>query len=171
MTHLRTVLVSIATWGMVLWGPLAAARCDEVTTSFRPSIRDVSLDPTGSLHARLLSREGQPIPGKEVGITQRGVAVTSGLSDQDGNVQLRGLTGGQYELRVGSDQQDMTLLRVWTAKAAPPIASSHLLIVPNQQVERGQQPFCNFFGSEPLMIGVIVAAAIAIPIAVHESGS
>jgi hypothetical protein len=36
-------------------------------------------------------------------------------------------------------------------------------------VERGQRPFSDLFFADPLLVGLVVAAAIAIPIAVSSS--
>jgi len=43
-----------------------------------------------------------------------------------------------------------------------------LTVVADQQVVRGQQPFSAIF-TNTLFIGLVIAAAIAIPIAVHNS--
>ena len=51
---------------------------------------------------------------------------------------------------------------------APPAASQSLLLVKDGETIRGQQPIANLFTS-PLVIGLVLAAAIAIPIAVNNS--
>jgi hypothetical protein len=58
--------------------------------------------------------------------------------------------------------------RAWTHAAAPPAATDQLTVVDGPPLIRGQQPFSAVF-TNPLFIGLVIAAAIAIPIAVHNA--
>ena len=49
-----------------------------------------------------------------------------------------------------------------------PQLQSRYLLSPNQQIQRGQRPIADFL-SGPVLIGLVIAAAIAIPIAIHNS--
>jgi hypothetical protein len=43
-----------------------------------------------------------------------------------------------------------------------------LLVDGSQGIARGQQPICDLL-TNPLVIGLVVAAAIAIPVAIHNA--
>jgi hypothetical protein len=60
------------------------------------------------------------------------------------------------------------LCRCWAAGTAPPAAQGEVLLVPIGLVERGQRPIGEILAN-PILIGLIIAAAIALPIAVHNS--
>ena len=59
----------------------------------------------------------------------------SGHTASDGRFQIRGLTGGLYEV---SAAQGTGTVRLWTASASPPGAVKQVLLVASQQVTRGQ---------------------------------
>ena len=52
---------------------------------------------------------------------------------------------------------------------APPAANDRLLLVTESNVTRGQQPINRLV--DPLLLGVIIAGAVAIPIAVRNSNN
>ncbi len=179
MTHLKSTVVFLTMGSMLLSGPMAAAQSvgdsrDQpvsraASTGLRhPRVGDVALSEQGTFRARILSRDGLTVADQTLTLSRRGETVATAVSDNQGQIAIPGLTGGQYEMHVANET---SVIRIWTAKAAPPIASKNLLIVPTSQIERAQQPLGNFFAAEPVMIGVLIAAAIAIPIAVHQSGS
>ena len=87
-------------------------------------------------------------------------------TDQRGGFVFSNLAAGTYRLETKSG---VYLCRIWTHAAAPPSAAPSLLVVNDAQIERGQRPMKEIFRSDPLLMAAIVAAAIAIPIAVHKS--
>ncbi len=105
---------------------------------------------------------------RAVVLLRDGQTIATGLSNEEGRVTFSGLSGGPCQLRI---EEQITAVRLWTATAAPPVAVDQLLVVSDQNVQRAQQSLCHLCGQEPLMIGLLIAAAIAIPIAVHDSGS
>ena len=184
MRHLRTLVIGLATLGMLLQ-PLAAAEpaANQSPLAGEPlagepvagprvvfayQVRDVVLGEGGTFQARLMSPTGVDLANQEVTLQQAGQTIQVVRSRDDGCIACSQLKGGLYEVRV-ADQ--LHYVRLWTASAAPPVAIPELLIVQDQFVERAQQPFCCFLGKEPIMIGLLIAAGIAIPIAVHSSGS
>ena len=58
--------------------------------------------------------------------------------------------------------------RCWSPRTAPPAATNELLLITGDPVERGQRCIGDLF-SGPVLIGLIIAAAVVIPIAVHNS--
>jgi hypothetical protein len=128
----------------------------------------VLLDEQGVLSVRVMTVDGHPVAGQLLTLQRQGLDLVTSPTSSNGQLQFAGLSGGLYSLRI-ADQ--VSYVRVWTAAAAPPSASVQLLVVLGDDVQRAQQPFCNLFGQEPIMIGLLIAAAIAIPIAVHNSGT
>ncbi len=102
------------------------------------------------------------------------VAVSDGARDlgttvtkADGRFEIRGLRGGVLTLTAG---QTKAAVRAWTPKAAPPAARKDVLLVAGQQQTLGQS-FGGFRSliTNPWVIAGIVAAAVAIPVAIHNS--
>lgn len=86
-------------------------------------------------------------------------------TDAAGQFVLPGVTAGIQRLTA----EDAVLnCRIWTHAAAPPAAMDHVTLIADQTIVRGQQPFSAIF-TNPLFIGLVIAAAVAIPIAVHNS--
>jgi hypothetical protein len=171
MRPVQKLLVILATTGMVLPGPVRGAERrsgpSPRATAVVP-VPDVRLDSRGSFQARVLSPEGQPLGRLGCTLQASGQTLVTSPTAADGSLRFDGLSGGVYNLQI--DQQVLHV-RLWTAEAAPPGAVPELLIVHGSQLQRAQQPLCNLLGQEPIMIGLLIAAAIAIPIAVHNSGS
>ena len=143
------------------------------TQSSRPvvfayQVRDVRLTPQGTFRARLCSANGVSLPLQPVALQQAGHTLAVEQSRADGQVEFPDVAGGLYEVRVAGNLHHV---RLWTSAAAPPVAIPELLVVQDPAVHRAQQPFCSLLGQEPIMIGLLIAAGIAIPIAIHDSGS
>lgn len=173
MRRMHYVMACLAASGLV-WPPHAvcAASPPVARDAQRPAaeVRDVMLGAGGTLRLRIVSRAGQPAAGVTLQLLDPSALelrqpITTG---PDGAAHWQGLQGGVALLRLGHQLQT---IRLWTAAAAPPAALQELLVVQEEPVVRGQQPFLCLFGQEPIMLAVLVAAAIAIPIAVHSSGS
>lgn len=126
---------------------------------------DVRLDEQGSLRGMLVDEKGQPLAARPAVLEQVGGAVFSAATDGAGKFVFRGVSGGMHRLVVG---QGSVACRVWTQAAAPPSATEQLTVVAGPPLVRGQQPLSAVF-TNPLFIGLVVAAAIAIPIAVHNA--
>ncbi len=138
------------------------------TTEQRPGvhINDIALGAGGQLSGMVLSRHGKPTDAFPVTVTQKGRAVGTLSPDKSGRFQISGIHGGLFQVSAG---RNAYMCRGWVAGTAPPIVRDQLLIVPEGIVENGQRPFSDLFFADPVMVGLIVAAAIAIPIAVTKS--
>jgi hypothetical protein len=128
---------------------------------------DVRLDPWGAVRGRLLDAGGQPLANRPVVLQQADGASLAAQTDVGGGFVLHRVSAGVHRLTVGDETVNC---RVWTHAAAPPSAADQLTVVAGQTIIRGQQPFSAIF-TNPLFIGLVIAAAIAIPIAVHNSQS
>ena len=69
---------------------------------------------------------------------------------------------GSYQLATS---EGFRSLRVWNKQLAPPSARDRLLVA-DQDLVRGQRPLSDVLFADPIMIGLILAAAVAIPVIV-----
>ena len=139
-------------------------------------VLDIALQPGGVLQGRIVGAQGQPVPETQVSVSsdqQQWVAAT----DAQGRFAVRGLPGNTYQIRVGNHSQ---LVRAWAPGTAPPQAISEIMLVPDSTAVLGQHCGSPVCGSgvcgggrsclrNPLILGGIIAAAIAIPIAIENS--
>jgi|GEM_PF-3094914 len=128
---------------------------------------DLALDAQGSLSGEVRNEQGQLQVDTDVVLWQGSRMLQRTRTNQRGQFRFTRLRGGMYRIAT----PDVTLAcRAWTAKLAPPNARQSLLVVANMYSARGQQPINEVFCFNPFLMGTIVAAAIAIPIAVHDDG-
>jgi hypothetical protein len=163
----RTSAVSLAclAWLLPVQPGLAAPPVSTAAMAAPAGIVDVRLDAHGAIHGHLLDAFGHGLADRPVVLQQVGGAALQTQTDAAGRFVLRRVGGGVHQLTTG---HGTVTCRVWTHAAAPPSATNQLTVVADQQVVRGQQPFSAIF-TNPLFIGLVIAAAIAIPIAVHNS--
>lgn len=169
---LRLAVVSMACLGMisapvVAQTPIPASGRVVPGRPAKPMMLDVALDAGGSLRGEVRNEQGQVKPDADV-VLWKGMDVLQRVrTDARGRFQFDRLRGGQYRIATA----DVTIAcRAWTAGLAPPAARQSLLVVANMYSARGQQPINEVFCFNPFLMGTIIAAAIAIPIAVHDSG-
>ncbi|MCH5375675.1 MAG: carboxypeptidase-like regulatory domain-containing protein [Planctomycetes bacterium] len=130
-----------------------------------PTVSDVRLDPQGTLRGQLVNLQGQPVADQPLELHRGGQTIARASSRADGEFVFQRLPAGVYQIRLGSYA---AACRAWTADAAPPSAQSRLIMLSEPITVRGQQPIHEIFRN-PLFIGLVVAAAIAIPVAIHNS--
>ncbi len=133
--------------------------------AFRSSTLDVVLTADRSLQGQLVDPNGAPISGSQVRLLSRGRTVAVAETGPQGEFQMRSVRGGVHQLVT---DRGVAMLRCWTPETAPPSALKEVMLVSDGKTLRGQQPISNLF-TNPLIIGLAVAAAIAIPIAVNNS--
>ena len=162
----RVVIVSMACLGWLLPVPRGMASNPPVDSSAakRP-VADVRLTADATLGGKLVDASGQPLGRRVVVLRQAGRALARVETDAQGDFVFRSVRGGAYQMTI---DDRVVSCRVWASSAAPPAARDRLLIVTGTPVVRGQQPIGAVFSS-PLFVGAVLAAAIAIPVAVHNS--
>jgi hypothetical protein len=133
----------------------------------QPVIHDIRLDLNGTLHGKLIDLEGRPVIEETLELIREGQIIATTASDQDGRFQFAPGSTGVYQIHWG---QTMVVCRAWSEAAAPPVAKRQLVVLAAPSLVRGQQPAREIFRN-PLFIGLLVAAAIAIPVAIHNSRS
>lgn len=97
------------------------------------SIIDVQLSHANVFHGQVVNGQGVPQAGKDIQLLAGGRVVSQATTTADGRFAVKVSQGGIYVLK---DQHAASVLRVWTAEAAPPSASNSVLMVSDQQVAR-----------------------------------
>jgi hypothetical protein len=151
------------------------ARAADVDSTESWRVADVELQSGGLLVGQLLDAAAKPLAGADVSILSRGNAIASTHTDASGLFAVAGLRGGIHQVNSGDAAQ---VCRVWAPGTAPPRTASSLQIVAGEDVVRGQwgPPPGNRFLKKakvwltnPFVVGGIVAAAVAIPVALHNA--
>lgn len=135
----------------------------------RPMVGDVALGPGGQLRGQVIDAGGNPLAGQSIAISRAGQIVGHAVTDEGGRFTVAGLRGGLYHI---STANGAGVYRLWTASAAPPVASEVLVLVAGENILRGQEPggLGDFLLSpQGFILAGIIAAAIAIPIAIHNA--
>lgn len=143
-------------------------------------VRDVELGSQGQFAGQIVGAQGQPIAGATITLSSQGMQLQT-VSNTQGQFQFSGLTGGTYHLEADQSGQ---LCRLWKNGTAPPKANGQMLLVQQDgPVALGQNcgtPVCGSpvrggtsrakrLLTHPLVIGGLIAAAIAIPVAIHNA--
>ena len=146
-----------------------ARRATSATPTARPlRVHDIALEPGGRLRGRVLNTEGSPTSEYQIIVVQDGRQVGTAVTDGQGRFAVHGIHGGMFQVIAGAT---IYACRGWAPQTAPPVATTQLLVVPRGIIQRGQRPFRDLFFGDPVMVGLVIAAAIAIPIAVGRSRS
>lgn len=164
---LRPALLLFSCLGL-LCNPLCAWEVDKPKEQRRAAMAlDVVLGARGTLSGELRDRQGRIRPRIPVVLWKGENVVQRVRTDTKGRFQFAGLRVGVYRV-IAPDAS--VGCRAWTAKIAPPAARQSLLLVADDVSARGQQPLKERFVANPFVMGTVIAAAIAIPIAIHNSG-
>ncbi|MCY2988538.1 MAG: carboxypeptidase-like regulatory domain-containing protein [Planctomycetota bacterium] len=169
MRYVKAVTVVLACLGW-LWPvpPVSAVPPAAEATASPAAFQDVRLGDGGTLAGQLLDAHGQPVAQQSVALLQGTKALVETRTDAAGRFAFRQVRSGVVQLTEGTV---CVACRVWTKAAAPPAAQGQALLVAEADVVRGQQPLSALF-TNPLVIGLIIAAAIAIPLAIaHQEKS
>ncbi|MEX0820346.1 MAG: carboxypeptidase-like regulatory domain-containing protein [Pirellulaceae bacterium] len=156
---LRTLVVTLACAGFLAGQTVQAAS---------PIIRDVALQPGGVLNGQVLDEQAVAQGQAKIAVVHKGKPLTVTETDAAGRFVLAGLEPGVYELHLA---QGGGAYRVWAPRTAPPAAEQGVLLVQDSRVVLNQGG--GHFGwlANPWVLAGIVAAAIAIPLALSDSGS
>ena len=160
----QATLVALALVNLVLPVPLLFAG-DKPPANASLRLNDVSLGENGRLAGLVVNGAGQVLADVAVTVKQNGRDLGQTKSDAQGQFQIEGVHGGLCQVETS---ETTSVFRCWTAKAAPPAAATEVLVVSDARVARGQRPIGEVL-TNPLLIGLILAAAVAIPLAIHNS--
>jgi len=162
---LQYVAAALATLGMAAPQVALAANPPAAARPAAAKVADVALHQGTLLAGQLVDAQGIPVANAKVAVSQGNWTVAETKTTKDGVFAVRNLKGGVYTVNAAGTQ---AVYRVWTAETAPPSAKPAVLLV-HGDAARGQ------FGGgllsalgNPWVLGGIVAAAIAIPIALDD---
>ena len=178
---LSTGLALLACLGMLISGPVLQAATAEAGRV--PAVPDVALEAGGTLHGQAVDVHGSPLARTPVAVRHLDREVARTISDESGHFRLTGLRGGLHGIVIG---QTATVCRLWAPNTAPPSAQpAALVVVGDEQVlaqggcgPLGCNPCCapsrackrlKCWLANPLVIGGIIATAVAIPVALHNA--
>lgn len=142
------------------------ARLASRSQSPEPKPLDVVLLPGNVISGEVIAADGTRQADAEVVVSVGRYEVTRVSTNQAGEFSVEVPRGGAYVIASGSNA---SVVRAWTAKAAPPHAQHRVTLAPQTTIVRAQGPVGG--GINPLLGGLLlagIAAAIAIPIALNN---
>lgn len=175
---IRTTAVCLAILGTSFSPAVVTAQSSSTSpsTSNRLRVFDVRLNAKHELTGAIVDASGKPKKAQVVAIrststrskSKEPTATIKVKTDEHGLFRSELDGGGLYQINTESGA---TLVRVWTSNAAPPSATDHILILDDSRLlVRGQRPIGDLFRiNDPVLVATVTAAAIAIPIAIHNS--
>ena len=131
-----------------------------------PTIGDVALAEGNTLWGEVVGTDGKAIDGAMVRIAQSGRSASTVSTSEDGLFAVPNMRPGVYEIGTGTTNG---VYRIWSPGTAPPAAVPSVRMVAEQDIVRAQREFGSWLKENKFIIGGIMAAAIAIPIAVHNN--
>ena len=164
MRLLQRSAVALACIGM-LTAQLAQA-AGGATRTMQAAVHDVALSTGGVLRGQINDVQGAPQARVQVAVFKDRNPVAAVLTDRGGQFEVRGLSAGIYRIQTAAH---VGIYRVWAPGTAPPSARAGLLLVSDQQVVRGGA--AAGLMANPLILGLLVAAAVGIPLALDSSSS
>ncbi len=179
--HVSRWLATTASLGLLLPAPMAhgatplktkagqlpAAEAEKTQSNATvPAVQDVALQQNGTLKGSVVDTAGVALEGRTVIVGRSGKQVASASTDAQGRFAVDELPGGVYQLSEGAG---IWTYRLWADGSAPPNSRPAALIVEGSQTVRGQRPIGDLFCSDPFIITAVIVAAVAIPVAIHNS--
>ena len=165
--RIRAAMICGAVAGLIWPGNgLSAGELLPATTARVGHLPDVRLDASGTLHGVVVDAQGHGLPESVVILSRVADGQTWKVRTNDEGQFVAVVPGGTFRLQTS---EGISACRVWTSESAPPRTADRILVVNDRMVQRGQRPIRELFTSDPIFIATLVAAAIAIPIAVHKS--
>ena len=134
-------------------------------TTSRITTHDFTLGPTGELRGQVVDKNGVHVADRIVVAVHSDKSSLETVTDANGRFRFVGAKPGMYQV---ASERGYQSCRCWAAATAPPSATTNVLLVEGDQTLRGQRPIGEIL-SGPVLIGLLIAAAIIIPIAVHNS--
>ncbi|MBN1589847.1 MAG: carboxypeptidase regulatory-like domain-containing protein [Pirellulales bacterium] len=167
---LRTLMLVLACLGLLIPAPAMAAVAapDKVTPGPHPQqikAIDVELHKDGMLVGQVVNAQGIPQNKVPLSLIQGDKTLVKTATNRGGFFAVKEVPSGTY--RVVADKTQ-GVYRLWANKTAPPNAQPGALLVVGQGPARGQTGPLAYWLGNPWIIGGLVAAAVAIPVAIHN---
>ena len=137
-------------------------------TAGRDPVRiDVMLQHDGVLSGEVVGTNGKRLSGMPVSLRSSDGKVTNIVTDQSGRFRVSRLRNGTYQIVAGPAEGSygIGVYRIWDPASAPPSARQSATV----RVVRGQGGSLLSCLGNPWVILGIIATAVAIPVAIHNS--
>jgi hypothetical protein len=170
----RAAILSLATLGMCL--PQAAMA---VGPDVKPLVSDVALADGGLLQGKVVNPQtGVGAANLPVTLRMQDQIVATTTTDVAGRFAVQRLRGGVHQIIAGENQ---AIYRFWSPGTAPPSAQATAVVYmqpataarPNVPITYtdggGDGGGFKMFFANPIVIGAVVATAIAVPIALNNA--
>ncbi len=162
---LKHMLAGLAMVGLCIpQAALAAVHSD----SGQSVVADIQLHEGGILFGKVVNPQNMSVAGTEVSLYAADRVLAKAKTDRQGQFAFAGLRQGVYHLAAADGGG---VLRAWPQKVAPPASQPQALIVSGEKTVRGQMGGGRLlrFMSNPWVLAAMVAAAIAVPVAIHNN--
>jgi hypothetical protein len=162
----RAAIVALTCLGVVIpRGAMAAEVVVVDGVEVSQQVTDLELQ-KGLLVGGLVDANGKGVEDAPVVIGQNGKAVAELRTDKEGRFAAKGLTPGVYQV---VSHGKVTTHRVWQDGSAPAAAQRGVIHSVDPQIARGAS-HGGLLGvlANPLVLALIIAAAIAIPLALDD---
>jgi hypothetical protein len=174
MAWLRTLALVLACLGLLIPSPVVAAMAAPVVSGSKvpsPSVKtfDVELHKGGILVGQVVDGQGAPQTRAPVSLVHGDKTLATAATNRGGFFAVTKVPAGTYCVAVGKTQG---IYRLWAPGTAPPGAQRGALMVVGQGPARAQGnggggPL-GYWLSNPWIIAGLIAAAVAIPVAIHN---
>lgn len=124
----------------------------------------IALGADGVLHGQALDKQNRPAAGRTVVLGKKGKPIAKAVADSQGMFVFKRLKPGDYQIATS---EAAAFLNCHSFEAAPQNAVKRILLSQQSMIARGQQPARVLL--HPLFIGLVIAAAIVIPLAVSAN--
>ena len=157
----------------VLWVAVAGCCLPQTALAAQPADRpssvvtDVALQNGGVLLGQVVDPQGSALSAVSVSLHSGDQQLGANQTDGSGYFVFRGLRGGTYQLVAAKGHG---VFRAWAPGTAPPSAQQGALLVAGEETVRGQFGQLKFWLSNPWVIAGFVTAAVAIPVALYNTG-
>jgi len=167
---LRTLTLVLACLGLLIPSPVVAAATapGQAAPKARPPVPktlDVKLHGGGMLLGQVVNAQGIPQSKVPVALMQGSKTLVRTATNPGGFFAVSRVPSGTYRISAGKTQG---VYRLWAAKTAPPKARPGALLVVGEGPARAQTGPIAYWLGNPWIIAGLVAAAVAIPVAIHN---
>ncbi|QDS95988.1 hypothetical protein FF011L_47920 [Roseimaritima multifibrata] len=117
------------------------------------------------LQGALVDANGQAIAEATVVLSRMDEVIDQQVTDAEGRYAFENVQAGHYQVRSAAG---MELVRTWEADSAPNGAKQGIIQTVDRDMARGRFGHYGLSTCQKILIGGVIAAAIAIPIAVSN---
>ncbi|HLA86159.1 MAG TPA: carboxypeptidase-like regulatory domain-containing protein [Thermoguttaceae bacterium] len=175
---LRTMMLAWACGGLLIPSPVVAAAAAPSkpagnAPAAAPKAFDVELQKNGTLVGQVVNAQGAPQAKMPISLSQGDKTIATIATNDRGFFAVSRVPSGTYRVAAGQTQG---VYRLWATGTAPPAAQPGTLLVVGKgpaEVARAQSPNggsgpIGYWLGNPWVIAGLVAAAVAIPVAIHN---